>query len=421
MKLRPTYANIVSTLALLIALSGGAYAATGGSLVLGRGNSASSLTGVSNSKGVAFSFRSKTGSAPFTVNGNSVKVSSLNADKVDGLDSSQLRGQTGPAGPAGAAGPQGPQGPQGPAGADGADGDDGAQGPPGIQGPAGAGLLAVFGDGSDGPASFDGTATPAGTTKSGSTYTLARDVYYTTATLANSAIIKTNGYRFFAKTSLDIGSGCVIHRDGNNAVAQAGGSAQAEGTLAAAQNGATGAASYAPGNPGGWAWSTYPLGGKGGRGGASDSGGFANNAVTDATTDPAMGSPRNLIEALTLEPGPLVGGRRVFSGGSGGSAGASTSASLPGGGGGGGGIVAIYTASLINNGSISANGGNGAAGVAGNTGGGGGGGGGLVILVYGSKSGSGTVSVAGGSPAPGAGSGGTGEAGASGTIYELVA
>jgi hypothetical protein len=113
MRFRGTYANVVSTLALIIALSGGAYAATGGSLILGRSNSASSLTSVSNPRGVAFSFRSKTGSPPFTVSSNSVKVSSLNADKVDGLDATQLQGQTGPQGPAGPAGPQGPTGPQG--------------------------------------------------------------------------------------------------------------------------------------------------------------------------------------------------------------------------------------------------------------------------------------------------------------------
>lgn len=121
-RFRLTYANVVSTLAFFLALSGGAYAATGGSLILGRGNSASSLTGVSNSNGVAFSFRSKAGYAPFTVNGNGVKVSSLNVDRVDGLDSSQLRGQTGPQGPAGPEGPQGAQGPQGPAGPQGPSG-----------------------------------------------------------------------------------------------------------------------------------------------------------------------------------------------------------------------------------------------------------------------------------------------------------
>jgi hypothetical protein len=42
MRFRVTYANVVSTLALILALSGGAYAANGGSLILGRGNSASS-------------------------------------------------------------------------------------------------------------------------------------------------------------------------------------------------------------------------------------------------------------------------------------------------------------------------------------------------------------------------------------------
>jgi hypothetical protein len=114
MKFRVTYANVVSTLALLIALSGGAYAANGGSLILGRSNSASSLTEVRNPGGTAFSFRSKSGRAPFTVNGNSVKVSNLNADKVDGLDSTQLRGAAGPAGPAGPKARKGPPAPERP-------------------------------------------------------------------------------------------------------------------------------------------------------------------------------------------------------------------------------------------------------------------------------------------------------------------
>jgi hypothetical protein len=90
MKIRVTYANVVSTLALILALSGGAYAANGGSLILGRSNSASSLTEVRNPQGTAFSFRSKSGRAPFTVNANGVKVPSLNADKVDGYDAAQL-------------------------------------------------------------------------------------------------------------------------------------------------------------------------------------------------------------------------------------------------------------------------------------------------------------------------------------------
>ncbi|MEX2195318.1 MAG: hypothetical protein WD844_08530 [Thermoleophilaceae bacterium] len=68
--------------------------------------------------GKAFLFRSRDGAsaghfdlgnpagAPFTTNATGL-VQNLNADKVDGLDASQLQGQTGPPGPAG---PQGPGG-----------------------------------------------------------------------------------------------------------------------------------------------------------------------------------------------------------------------------------------------------------------------------------------------------------------------
>jgi hypothetical protein len=401
-------------LALLIALSGGAYAATGGSLILGRGNSASSLTGVSNSKGVAFSFRSKTGSAPFTVNGNSVKVSSLNADKVDGLDSTQLRGQTGPAGPAGAVGPQGPQGLQGPAGANGADGDDGAQGPQGIQGPAGAGLLAVFGDGSDGAATFDGTTTPAGTTRSGSTYTLTRDVYYTTATLTNGVVIKANGYRIFCRTELNIAAGSTIHHDGKSPTGRDTAGAPNVGTLGGIGGEGEAGNGYHPGN-GHTTTVDSPraLGGQGGASGAAGGGiGAAGGAIL---TTASVGSAHNLVQALS---GLAADGGR-FTGGSGGGGGGS-STQTAGAGGSGGGLLGIYVQSLINNGTIRAPGGNGADAQSGNAGGGGGGGGGAVILVYATKTGSGTVSVAGGSPGTGTGSGGTGEAGSAGNIYELV-
>jgi hypothetical protein len=125
MRRKVTYANVVSTLALFLALSGGAYAATGGTFILGRSNTASSLTGLTNSNGIALSLKSAAGWRPFSVNGNRVKVPDLNADLVDGLDSTELRGQTGPQGPQGPVGPQGPQGPAGP---------QGPQGPAGVSG-----------------------------------------------------------------------------------------------------------------------------------------------------------------------------------------------------------------------------------------------------------------------------------------------
>ena len=75
--------------------------------------------------GKAFLFRSQEGASvghfdlgnpagpPFTTNATGL-VTNLNADKVDGLDASQLQGQTGPQGPAGPAGPAGAKGDPGP-------------------------------------------------------------------------------------------------------------------------------------------------------------------------------------------------------------------------------------------------------------------------------------------------------------------
>ncbi|MEX2194859.1 MAG: hypothetical protein WD844_06195 [Thermoleophilaceae bacterium] len=77
--------------------------------------------------GKAFLFRSQEGptvghfdlgnpaGAPFTTNATGL-VTNLNADKVDGLDASQLQGQTGPQGSAGPQGPAGPAGATGPPG-----------------------------------------------------------------------------------------------------------------------------------------------------------------------------------------------------------------------------------------------------------------------------------------------------------------
>src|SRR5688572_8399322 len=62
----------------------------------------------------------------------------INADTIDGLDSTQLVGATGPAGPTGPAGATGPAGQVGPAGPAGSIGPTGPSGPAGPVGPAGA-------------------------------------------------------------------------------------------------------------------------------------------------------------------------------------------------------------------------------------------------------------------------------------------
>jgi hypothetical protein len=93
--------NLVGYLALFIALGGTTYAATGGNFILGKPNSASSTTSLTApvaGKGLqvtntsthvgaaALGLNVAGGHAPFTVN-SGTKVSNLNADKLDGLDS----------------------------------------------------------------------------------------------------------------------------------------------------------------------------------------------------------------------------------------------------------------------------------------------------------------------------------------------
>lgn len=85
--------NPVLCLGLLIALVGGtgaATAATGGTFLLGRSNTASARTGLTNTAGTPLSLYAKTGYPPLAVN-SEVKVSKLNADRLDGLDSASLQ------------------------------------------------------------------------------------------------------------------------------------------------------------------------------------------------------------------------------------------------------------------------------------------------------------------------------------------
>lgn len=86
---------------VVLGSTGAATAATGGALVLGRANSASSRTGLTSSAGTPLSLYAKSGYAPLLVN-SAVKVAHLNADRVDGLDSSQLQRRVTAACPGGA-------------------------------------------------------------------------------------------------------------------------------------------------------------------------------------------------------------------------------------------------------------------------------------------------------------------------------
>jgi hypothetical protein len=96
--------NVVGYIALFVALGGTTYAATGGNFILGQANTAGSTTALSSgTTGPAFKVTSTntstgatalglnaaTGHAPFTVN-SGTKVTNLNADKLDGLDSTSF-------------------------------------------------------------------------------------------------------------------------------------------------------------------------------------------------------------------------------------------------------------------------------------------------------------------------------------------
>jgi hypothetical protein len=82
---RPNHATVVAYAALVLALSGTAYAATGGNFILGQSNTAGATTKLTNNgSGPALSLKST--SAPLAVS-NAKRVTNLNADLLDGFSS----------------------------------------------------------------------------------------------------------------------------------------------------------------------------------------------------------------------------------------------------------------------------------------------------------------------------------------------
>ena len=82
--------SVVAGVALVVGLGGVGYAATGGNFILGGANSANRTSNLSSSAGSALFLSAPSTAAPFGVS-NSVKVARLNADLVDGLDSSAFQ------------------------------------------------------------------------------------------------------------------------------------------------------------------------------------------------------------------------------------------------------------------------------------------------------------------------------------------
>jgi hypothetical protein len=96
--LRPA-AFIAGFLAAIVLTGGGAaaYAANGGSLLIGRSNSATATTTLTNTRGIPLKLVAKPGFPPLTVN-STTTVPYLSADRLDGLSSGSFAlasGQTG--------------------------------------------------------------------------------------------------------------------------------------------------------------------------------------------------------------------------------------------------------------------------------------------------------------------------------------
>jgi hypothetical protein len=91
---RPSPATVISVIALLFAMSGTAVAATGGDFILGKSNTAASITSLSNAKGTALSLSAASTKPPLTVS-NSVQVPNLNASELGGLGPSAYMAGTG--------------------------------------------------------------------------------------------------------------------------------------------------------------------------------------------------------------------------------------------------------------------------------------------------------------------------------------
>jgi hypothetical protein len=108
---KPSPAMIVALAALFVALGGVGVAATGGNFILGQSNTAGAKTSLSaqingkalditnnntGSSATALGLNVASGRPPFAVNSQS-KVANLNADKLDGLDSTSFLPKTGKA------------------------------------------------------------------------------------------------------------------------------------------------------------------------------------------------------------------------------------------------------------------------------------------------------------------------------------
>lgn len=298
--------------------------------------------------------------------------------------------------------------------------------------------------GLDSVCTFDGIASPVcGATLSGSTYTMTRDIFPASGSIANAVTLKPANFRIFVQ-GVFTGSGtATIFADGGNAsggtagttIAAAfygAGTAGEAGVTNASQVGNAAASGAIPNFPAnstnstgnGGASGNNPGGvgqvpSKGGGGGSSASNTAGGGGTVTLITGTASNGGVGLFE---YSRGQNRSAATLFTGGSGGGGGSSTGTTGGTGGGGGGGGAFIYFEAGECAGTIAftakgGNGGDGSTGGTGTAGGGGGGGGGNIGVICGINSGTMTETVTGGTHGAGAGGGGNGGNGADGTKF----
>lgn len=264
-----------------------------------------------------------------------------------------------------------------------------------------------FGDGSDGSVTLDGTNTFSWASKSGSIYTMTRDVYCINMDIDSGVTLNPAGYRIFGLGTLTIDG--TIERDGNDGgagtdgtylVGGTGGTAGAalgDGYLKGSVEGQDGGDGGAPGDYGAGHGNGYAGengidgtdtlnsigydGSEGGDGGASGSGASSNSpggvagAFGDATESNVKLIANWHLQTLldistsgsTVKFDNSAGGSSAGGGAGGGTGSAAIGGEAAGGGGGGGasassgGIIAIYFKDIVISatGTISAVGGTG--------------------------------------------------------------
>ena len=147
--------------------------------------------------------------------------------------------------------------------------------------------VGMFGDGSDGAVTFDGTSTVLGLVPSGSAYTLNRSIFCTNITVNNGVTIKTVGYRIFCTGTLLINSTGIITDAGvagtNNTGTSgvSGGSGIAANELGGSGGGGVGATGAAGAGQAGTAGSSVAVG-MGGAGATGASGGVGGSGGGNA-------------------------------------------------------------------------------------------------------------------------------------------